>query len=135
MIVRYVLAVVVGLVVGGFFNIGTLMVGAALIPPPAGADLSSADGWKAAQHLLEPKHFIAPWFAHALGTFVSALIAALIAPSHKFRFAMAMGFLGLAGGIAAAFMIPAPVWFIVLDLVGAYLPVAFLASMIGGREK
>jgi len=44
-----------------------------------------------------------------------------------------VGALFLAGGIAASFMIPAPTWFIVLDLVGAYIPMAWLGARIGSR--
>jgi hypothetical protein len=37
----------------------------------------------------------------------------------------------LAGGIANVFMLPSPVWFAVVDLVGAYIPMGYLA----GRRK
>lgn len=39
----------------------------------------------------------------------------------------------LAGGVAAGFMIPAPAWFIALDWLAAYLPMAWLATRIGAR--
>ena len=39
----------------------------------------------------------------------------------------------LAGGIAAARMIPAPAWFVVLDLAAAYVPMAFLGALLGRR--
>jgi hypothetical protein len=42
-----------------------------------------------------------------------------------------VGVFFLIGGIAAASMISAPTWFIVLDLVVAYLPMAWLAGMVG----
>jgi hypothetical protein len=44
--------------------------------------------------------------------------------------ALTVGGLHLVGGIAAAFMIPAPAWFIVVDLVVAYLPMAWLGGRI-----
>ena len=37
----------------------------------------------------------------------------------------------LLGGIAASSMIPAPLWFIALDLVVAYIPMAWLALKLG----
>jgi len=52
--------------------------------------------------------------------------------------AWVVGALGLAGGIAAARMIPAPTWFVVLDLVVAYLPMAWLGGLLaagGGRAE
>jgi hypothetical protein len=30
-------------------------------------------------------------------------------------------------------MIPAPTWFMVLDLVAAYIPMAYLATLVGSR--
>ena len=45
----------------------------------------------------------------------------------------AIGVIFLCGGIAASFMIPAPGWFIALDLLAAYLPMAWLAVRIGSR--
>ena len=46
-----------------------------------------------------------------------------------------IGGLNLAGGIAACFMIPAPVWFIALDLLVAYLPMAWLAAKVGRKLR
>ena len=47
---------------------------------------------------------------------------------------MIVGVVFLAGGIAATFMIPAPTWFMVLDVVVAYLPMAYLGAMIAGTQ-
>lgn len=46
-------------------------------------------------------------------------------------FSLVIGFVHLLGGILAAFLIPAPVWFIVLDLFVAYIPMAWLGGKIG----
>lgn len=132
-ITRFILAVVIGFFVGAFVNGSLIGISDSIVPPPAGADMKTIDGIRAALPLLEPKHFIIPFLAHAIGTFVSAFIAALIAPAHKMKFALGMGFLGLAGGIAAVFMIPAPLWFKVVDLVAAYLPFAFLAGKLAPK--
>jgi cell division protein FtsX len=80
---------------------------------------------------LQPKNFVFPFLAHALGTLVGALTAHLIAASHRSVFAYTIGVLNLVGGIAASFMIPAPTWFIAVDLLVAYLPMAWLASKLG----
>ena len=131
---RNVLGVIAGLIVGGIVNMGLIMISSALIPPPAGADLTTVEGLQAAMPLLEPKHFIFPFLAHALGTFAAALVAALIAASYKLHIAIGIGVLFLFGGIAAAMMIPAPTWFIILDLVVAYIPMALLGAKLGGAK-
>lgn len=132
-LLRNVLAVVVGLVIGGVVNMAIVGLGPALIPPPAGVDVTKPESLAAAMHLFEPRHFVMPFLAHALGTLVGALVAYLIAASHKARFAYAISVVFLCGGIAACFMIPAPIWFIALDLLVAYLPMAWLAGWLGAR--
>lgn len=44
--------------------------------------------------------------------------------------ALVVGGLHFVGGVAAAFMIPVPTWFVVLDLTVAYLPMAWLGGRI-----
>ena len=134
-IVRNILAVVAGVLLGSVVNMGLIQISGAIIPPPEGADMTTAEGIKAALPLLEPKHFIFPFLAHALGTLVGAFIAAKLGATRKMMLAMIVGVVFLAGGIAATFMIPAPTWFMVLDVVVAYLPMAYLGAMIAGATK
>ena len=64
-----------------------------------------------------------------------ALVAAGIAANNKIKLAMVIGVLFLIGGIYAVSMIPAPMWFNVTDLVGAYLPMAFIAGKIMSSKR
>jgi len=82
--------------------------------------------------LFGPEHFIFPFIAHALGTLVGALVAALIAASHKFRIAMAIGVVFLIGGIVNAILLPVPLWYDAIDLVLAYIPMAWIGAKLGG---
>ncbi|MFZ4543737.1 MAG: hypothetical protein ACOYOA_06790 [Saprospiraceae bacterium] len=129
---RNILAVLAGIVVGGAVNMGIITISGSIIPPPPGADMTTPEGITAAMSLLEPKHFLMPFLAHALGTFVGAYIASLIAVSNKMRFAMAIGVFTLIGGISAVYMIPAPIWFDACDLLLAYIPTAYLAGKLNG---
>lgn len=130
-LLRNVLAVVGGIVVGSAVNMAIVTVGPSLVPPPAGVDVTTAEGLAAGIHLFEPKHFLAPFLAHALGTFAGALVAYLVGSGRKAVPAWVVGGFFLLGGIAAAYMIPAPAWFIALDLLAAYLPMAWLAIRVG----
>lgn len=105
------------------------MVSGSIIPPPEGADLTTTEGLKEAMHLFKPINFLMPFLAHALGALVGAFIAALIAASHKMKLALVIGFFFLIGGIMMVFMLPSPTWFTILDLVVAYIPMAW----IGGK--
>ena len=134
-VLRNILAIIVGLVVGGFVNMSLIVLGPLVIPPPAGVDMTNTQSPIASIHLLEAKHFVFPFLAHALGTLVGALVAFLVAGSHRSIFAYIVGAVSLAGGIAASVMIPAPMWFIALDLVVAYIPMAWIGTVIGRRIK
>ncbi len=127
---RNILAVVAGIIAGWIANMGIIMLSSSIIPPPEGVDPSNMESIKASMHLFEAKHFIMPFLAHAAGSFLGALVAATIAVSNKMRFAIGMGLFTMIGGVMAAFMIPAPSWFIALDLVVAYIPMALLAGKI-----
>lgn len=130
---RNVLAVVVGCVVGGIVNMGLITAGLLLIPAPAGVDMTTPAGIEAGMAVLEARHFVSPWLAHALGTLVGAALAAKLAARHRMAIAITVGGVFLAGGIAAATMIPAPTWFLALDLVVAYLPMAWLGGTLARR--
>ena len=134
-LLRNVLAVIAGIVIGSLVNMAVIAVSPSLIPPPAGVDVSDPESLKAGMHLFQPRHFVMPFLAHALGTLAGALAAYLIAATYKARFAYVIGALFLLGGVAASFMIPAPAWYIALDLVAAYLPMAWLAAQIGRRMQ
>jgi hypothetical protein len=134
-LVRNVLAVVAGIVIGGLVNMAIITLFASLIPPPPGVDVTNTESLSKGIHLFEPRHFVMPFLAHALGTLVGALAAYMIAASHKARFGYAIGLVFLVGGISASFMIPAPAWFIALDLLAAYLPMAWLGVQIGKRMQ
>nr|WP_294937198.1 hypothetical protein [uncultured Flavobacterium sp.] len=134
-IVKNILAVVAGLVVGNVLNMCLIQVSGSIIPPPPGTDVSTPEGLIAAMPLFEPKHFIFPFLAHALGTLFGAYVAARIAATHKMRFAMGIGIFFLIGGIFAVSMIPAPLWFDVTDLVLAYLPMAYLGGRCALKSK
>ena len=110
-ILRNILAMVIGLFVGGTVNMGIITISGSIIPPPEGADTTTMEGLKAAMELFEIKHFIFPFLAHAIGTLVGALLASLIAVSHQLKLAMVIGIFFLIGGITMVLSVPSPLWF------------------------
>ncbi len=66
----------------------------------------------------------------SIGTFAGAYIASWVAVSHKMKFAIGVAAFFLIGGVVNIFMLPSPLWFAVLDLVGAYLPMGWLAGKL-----
>jgi hypothetical protein len=134
-IIRNILAVVAGIIIGGAVNMGIILISSSIIPPPEGADITTMEGLKESMHLMQPKHFIMPFLAHALGTLVGAYIAATIVVNHKLKFALAIGGWFLLGGIVNIFMLPSPIWFTVVDLAGAYVPMAYLGGKLATKKK
>lgn len=128
-IVKNILAVIAGVVVGMFVNMGIILLSNFVIPLPQGVDPTSVESLKSNMHLFGPMHFLMPFLAHALGTLAGAFITTLIAANHKMKFALGIGAFFMLGGIANTFMLPAPTWFIIVDLALAYIP----AGWIGGK--
>ncbi len=127
---KNILAILSGIIIGMIVNMSIVMIGPNVIPPPSGANVTTAEGLKASLHLFHAKHFIFPFLAHALGTFAGAWMAARLAAKHPLKLALGIGFFFLAGGIANVFILPSPAWFNALDLIFAYLPMAYLAATL-----
>jgi uncharacterized membrane protein HdeD (DUF308 family) len=134
-ILRNTLAVLAGIVVGSIVNIGLIQLGTSVIPPPEGGDISTMEGLAATMHLFQPKHFIFPFLAHALGTFAGAWTAARLAASRRLALALLIGVFFLAGGVASVISLPSPVWFTVLDLGLAYIPMGYLAGRLAEKPS
>lgn len=132
--VRNIIGVIVGLVAGNLVNFALIMVNMAAWMPP-GTDFSTPDGVNAAMANLQPVNFAMVFLAHALGTLIAAFLAVRIAVSQKLPIASIIGMFFLLGGVYAAAMIDAPVWFEVADLLLAYIPMAWLGATLGGSGR
>ena len=128
-----VLAIIVGLIAGSAVNMGLVMAGAQIIPPPAGVDVTDVESIKSHLHLFEFRHFVVPFLAHAVGTLVGAYVAVIIAASYKLMLGLVIGILFLIFGIINVFMLPSPAWFVVVDLLGAYIPMAWIGTRLTGK--
>ena len=134
-ILQNILAIIAGAIIGGAVNMGIVMLGPSIIPPPEGVDTTTMEGLKAGMQLFEAKHFITPFLAHALGTLVGAFVAAKIAKTYKMKLALAIGVWFLLGGAMAAYMLPAPMWYNVLDLLLAYIPMAYFGGKLATKNS
>ncbi|MER3429631.1 MAG: hypothetical protein C4324_01055 [Blastocatellia bacterium] len=132
-ILRNFLAVMLGLLIGGFVNMAIVTAGSLLILPPPGIDPTNVESLRAGIDRLKPVHYVAPFLAHALSTFAGALVAALVSGSGRRIVAGIVGLFFLSAGIAAAAMMPAPRWFVFIDLVFSYVPMAWLGFRLSGK--
>lgn len=126
---------ILGVVIGMIVNMLIIENGVLLIPNPVGYDNSSMEAMQDTIHLLEPKHFIMPWLAHALGTLVGAVITFNLAKSNQFYLALVVCVVFLIGGSMMVVSLPSPIWFNVVDLVLAYIPMAWVAKKLLNFRK
>ncbi len=134
-ILRNILAIIGGIIIGMFANMILVMQGSSIIPPPAGVDPTDLDSIIAHADLFEPKHFIFPFLAHAAGTLLAAWMAVKMCANQHLKVALIIGGVMLVAGIVNAFSIPLPVWFIGGDLLMAYIPMAWLGYKLAGGDK
>ena len=125
-IIKNVLALIGGGLVGMTANMGLIITGNQLIPFSDNINPMNAMNW-------EIRYFIFPFLAHAIGTLSGAFIASKFSVSYHMLFAMCIGIFFLIGGISMVFILPAPIWFIVIDLVFAYLPMGWLGWEISNK--
>ncbi|HUR99351.1 MAG TPA: hypothetical protein VMZ26_14900 [Pyrinomonadaceae bacterium] len=130
--VRNILAVIAGIVVGSIVNGALINLGHYVVPLPPGADVSTMENLAVAMKSFGPEQFVFPFLAHAIGTLVGAFLAALIAVSHKMKIAIAIGILFLIGGLAAGIMIGSPMWYNAIDFIFAYMPMAWIGAKVAG---
>lgn len=125
------LIVLFGFIVGSIVNMAFTTIGPYIVPLPQGVDVSTIEGLNAGMHLMETKHFLFPFLAHALGTFAGAYFVARNCKRNKLKLALTIGVLFLFGGIYMVFTVSSPQWFAITDLVFAYIPMAYLAGKLG----
>lgn len=131
---KNVLAIVGGILGGGLLNSLLVNIGPSIIALPEGADVSNMEKLAETMQLFEPQNFIFPFLGHAVGTLFGAYVAARLAATNHMKIALGVGVFFLLGGITAVSMFGGPLWFKVLDLVVAYIPMAYLGGKLAMRN-
>jgi hypothetical protein len=133
-IVKGILSILCGIVAGSIVNASIILLAFAVLRAPDGINLFDAESFKANADKFTAANFVGTWLAHLLGTLVGAFVAAKIAPVRKMIFAIAVGVWFLFGGLYAATLVQAPIWYLVADLA-LYIPVAIFARKLAGQTK
>ncbi len=136
-IVRNIIATLLGLFAGGVLNGQLVNNSTKLIPLPDGVvmDPNDIEQIKAIMPTLPLQNFIMPFLAHALGTLLAAFIACKLAKGNKMIVAIVVGGLFFIGGIMINMKVGGPIWFIVVDLLIAYFPMALLGKSLAGENS
>jgi hypothetical protein len=132
-IVRNVLAILLGIIVGVISMMIIHVLGMKIFPLPAEVDFNKIETIIANIDKYSFWNFISVFLAHSAGPFFGSFIVYKIAASHKLKLSFIVASLFFLSGIDMVRQIPAPTWFCVLDLVGAYFPMAWLGGKIAER--
>jgi len=130
-VIRNIIAVIGGIFIGGVINMSLIYLGPMIIALPEGTDVTTKEGLELAMPFLKPQHYIFPFLAHAIGTLSGSIFAGIVAVSNRDRNAWIVGLFFLMGGVANVTMLPSPMWFNILDLGLAYIPMAYFGGKIG----
>lgn len=133
-IIKNIVAVICGIVVGGVVNMTLVSIGPSLIPLPEGADISTTEGLRDSMTLFAPANFLFPFLGHALGTLSGAFVAAKLAAKRPLILAFVIGAFFLAGGISMVLLVGGPLWFQVVDIVVAYVPMGYLGGRLAVKQ-
>ena len=131
--IRKILAIFLGLIAGGAFNMALVTVSQAMYPLPAGIDPNDFDAYRA--HIeangMPIGALVIVLLAHAGGSLVSGFVCGLIAKRSWYLAAAGLGAFWTCGGITMLVLLPAPIWFAVADVI-SYVPAALFGVMLGG---
>lgn len=131
---RTVLSVIAGVLVG-FFVI-TLIEAAShfIFPPPEGLNPMDAESIKLYMKDIPIGALLLVWFSYVAGSFVSGLIAAILSRINQMRVGFACGLIMLIAGSFNLYMIPHPLWFSIGTIL-TYIPLALAGSNFGKKIK
>ena len=111
--------VILGIIVGMIVNIGLIILGGTILPPSENFEPMNAMNW-------DFKYFIFPFLAHSIGTLSGALIVSKLSNKSSIILPLIVGLYFLMGGIYMITILPAPMWFVLLDVILGYIPMALL---------
>jgi hypothetical protein len=117
------IAIIAGAVIGGFVNMGIIVLGHEYAPLPKQLAEMTNDDWTFTLLTF-------PFLAHAIGTFVGGLIAGAIYREKAVMLGIFIGCFFLIGGTMMVFQVESPNSFILVDLIFAYIPMGYLAGKI-----
>ncbi|MDX1481189.1 MAG: hypothetical protein R3315_05910 [Woeseiaceae bacterium] len=131
--IRNTIAFLAGLGITFLLIVGIESLGHAIYPVQAGVDFSDPDAMRAYVATLPIPALLFPLAAYFIATFVGVIVASLIGTLRAIVFAAVIGLFVLAGTIANLLLIPHPLWFAVLAILGIAVS-AWLAAELAGRR-
>jgi hypothetical protein len=126
---RSVLAIFGGLMAGFWLILGITKLGNRFYPPPTWLDYSKPETIERTIRETPTGMLMFLLLAWGVGTFISAGIAARIAPSWKIGHGMIIGGLFLFNSLGQTAALPYPLWFKIAG-PALFLPMAYLGARL-----
>ena len=117
--------IIIGIISGSIVNMIFIVLGSFIFPLSENLEPMNALNW-------DFKYFVFPFLAHSLGTFSGSYLASKLSKSNII-FPVIIGMYFLFGGIYMVKILPAPMWFICVDLFLCYIPMSFLGWKISSK--
>ena len=115
--------VILSIIIGMITNIGLIIIGGMIFPLSENFNPMNAINW-------DFKYFIFPFLAHSIGTLSGAFVASKLSRNYHIIMPLIVGLYFLSGGIYMVIILPAPTWFVSLDIIASYIPMALLGWKI-----
>ena len=115
--------VIISIIIGMIINIGLIIIGGVIFPLSENFNPMNAINW-------DFKYFIFPFLAHSIGTLSGAFVASKLSRNYHIIIPLIVGLYFLSGGIYMVTILPAPTWFVLLDVILGYIPMALLGWKI-----
>lgn len=127
--IRNAAAVVAGVVTAFVLIMLIEKLGHMIYPPPTDLDWSDPAAVRPYMATMPVLALLFPMFAWMIATFVGSLLGCFIGTARPLAFAGIVGGLVLAGTVANLIVIPHPLWFSILSVVGIVTS-AWLAMLV-----
>ena len=114
-----ILSIIIGMIV----NMGLIIIGGVVFTLSESFEPMNAINW-------DFKYFIFPFLAHSIGTLSGAFIVSKISRNSHIIMPLIVGLYFLLGGLYMITILPAPTWFISLDIILCYIPMALFGWKI-----
>jgi hypothetical protein len=128
--VKNIFAVILGLAASSFIIFSLEVAGHIIYPTPPDFNLNDIESVKAFTSSAPPIVFILVIISYAVGSFVGGLVAAAIAGKNKMTKAITVGGILMGLGAYNLFMIPHPVWTIIISIF-LFIPCSWIGGMLG----
>ena len=120
--------IILGIIIGMILNMGLIIFGGIIFTPTENIEPMNAINW-------DLKYFIFPFLAHSVGTLSGSFLVSKLSRNSNIIFPLIVGLYFLSGGIYMVTILPAPMWFVFLDLIVCYIPMSLIGWRISNISK